>query len=55
MELILQNLKKNNKINENPIYNSFLDTDEKTALSARELHHEEFDYYGYMANNRKNN
>lgn len=36
-----------------PVYNSFLDTDEKTALSASEMQQEEFGDYSYMANNRK--
>ena len=35
-----------------PVYNSFLDTDEETPLSAREMQQEEFNEYSYMANNR---
>lgn len=36
-----------------PVYNSFLDTNEKTPLSAKEMQKEEFGGFSYMANNRK--
>lgn len=50
LELILESI---SEMHQGPVYNSFLDTDEKTALSASDMQQEEFGDYSYMANNRK--
>lgn len=50
LEIILDNIDKDFA---QPIHNSFLDTDERTAYSAWEMAQEEFGRYSYMANNRK--
>ena len=50
LEFILELMNEGQK---EPVYNSFLDTDEKTPLSAKEMQQEEFGGFSYMANNRR--